>query len=328
MAKGRVLLCGEVKGQFQKLPKLLDALQQKGAFDFALCIGDFVGAGPRHDPPKQEIVHSIQCGEICGQGDSPTESSRVSSQTILNRLLAAELGDVYTSIKDLSANLPITIYVLDDVLCSYGRLAQHSDDFNKSGNAPSYSENSCLTSSSDSNGGCGQPSLTTTDLKLKGSSNGEESSSPRKVTQLGMAVHCGDPVGNEIKAEDIASTFSKLSTAIPLLPNIYVLPQSGIVDLFGLHIACMAVDFLSSKAPMEPRATDVDEECLFSQVMVEQNSSFRGKVDLLLSNRPPHAMFDVHNDGVESREGTSAKASGYQVLEERGSSFEEISKIS
>lgn len=327
MAKGRVLLCGEVKGQFEKLPKLLDALQQKGSFDFALCIGDFIGSGTYGSAPKQDVGESIGRDEHCRQNDSSEESSRGHSHSALNALLAAELADVYACIKDLSGRLPISIYILDDVLCSYGRLAATSDgSFNKSSENPSSCGNSILASHAGSDSGFKQPLPAISDFTVKNPPGGAEEDSSPRVTTSSTGARCEEPGRLEIKAADIASRFSKVTAAIPLLPNIYVLPQAGIVDLFGLHIACMAVDFVSTDTTTKDCVTDVKEECLFSQQMVEQNSRFRGKVDLLLSNRPPHAIFDLDANGVEPSENTVVHALGSQILEERGTSFAVISQ--
>ncbi|KAL8450780.1 hypothetical protein Emag_003068 [Eimeria magna] len=301
----KVLLCGEVRGQVAALLRLLQALQAKGPFDFAFCVGSFF------TPPQDstQLTSAAASSSLVGAPPGASDNEGPHHEDLLSAVRAAlerEAPEVYGQLQRCCGELPFPIYLIDEAasVC-VERLQRHREA--GSVEAPSVSSaagecrvkeetghNSCLRNGGAVAVGCGN-------------AEASEGRSPPVVEASPQ------PLQEEKERSASPCSNSKCTyTPLQLMDNVWLLSGAGVANLQGLHVAFYALP----PAPPQQRckAEEVAQQQQQEQQEEEQQqqqsaeegehtfsgrlaagwggfSAFRGRTDLLLTTRAPVGLF-------------------------------------
>ncbi|KAL8272676.1 hypothetical protein Esti_003380 [Eimeria stiedai] len=297
----KVLLCGEVRGQVPALLRLLQALQAKGPFDFALCVGSFFA-------PPQDSAHLSSAAASSSSAGAPEGAPNKEGpphEDLLSAVRAAlerEAPEVYGQLQRCCGELPFPTYVVDEAASLCVQLLQRQRE-GGSAEAPSAGSepagevsvkqerdtNSCL-----SNGGA---------ESLESGTAREEEASPQS---LWAKKECGASPCARSKC-----TY----TPLQLMENVWLLSGAGVANLQGLHVAfhalppnparCKAEAQKQQQRQRQQQQGDQEEQEQQQQSEGEGEqtfagrlaagwggfSGFRGRTDLLLTTRAPVGLF-------------------------------------
>ncbi|OEH79959.1 hypothetical protein cyc_01608 [Cyclospora cayetanensis] len=110
----RVLLCGEVRGKIGELHRLLGALQKKGPFDFALCVGPFFADSHGLSLPPE-------CGNAPLNGERPlppSPSERGLTDSALTEAVreafARQFPEAFEALQTHCSSLALPLYIVDE----------------------------------------------------------------------------------------------------------------------------------------------------------------------------------------------------------------------
>ncbi|KAL8454581.1 hypothetical protein Emed_000302 [Eimeria media] len=305
----KVLLCGEVRGQVPALLRLLQALQAKGPFDFAFCVGNFFS------PPQEssQLTSAAAASSSLGGGPPGAPDNEGPPQedllTAVRAALEREAPEVYGQLQRCCGELPFPIYVIDEAASVCVQRLQRQREAWGSAKASSVSSEAAgesrVKEETDHNNGCMQNGGA---VALEGgNAEASEGGSPPEAEASSEIL--------QKKKERSASPCSDSKctyTPLQLMDNVWLLSGAGVANLQGLNVAFYALPAppqercKAEEAPQQQQEQQEQQEDQRQQQSAAEGddtfagrlaagwggfSAFRGRTDLLLTTQPPVGLF-------------------------------------
>ncbi|CDJ42631.1 hypothetical protein, conserved [Eimeria tenella] len=311
----RVLLCGEVRGRVRELHRVLQQLQNKGPFDFALCSGSFFA-----DPHDSEAAAACKDSSTQVVKSESSDLPEKADQSDVARAVRAELSQQFAAgfaeLQHCCSSLPLPLYILDRAASECAqRLSARVDRGGsavavRSGEAAperTAKEESAASAAAAAAArpaaAADSPSGNASDVLVEKNGQNEEKNGI-KSTELSPAQPQAPPRAPRC-------TYSPLQ----LLDNVWLLAGAGVAQLEGLNVAFYTAQQTAESPGCNSNGSNDQQQQQQQQQQHENGTAgakfisslldgwggfrdFRGSTDLFVTTEPLLGMFDGLPPGV------------------------------
>lgn len=292
----RILFCGEVRGRISALQLLLQALQNKGPFDYVLCVGNFF-ASPQGD------LSAASCSSSSLSGDTACENQEDDLAAAVRAELAQQFAEAFKELQDCCSKFPLPLYVIDEAASLCVLRAQRT------------LRAQCQREQQSSDGGRNESGIADVprvkeeggpaDSNPTGGSKGLSPGNVEKPTDSNPGTEETDVAPPEAPSQPslLESTAPESTyTPLQLVENVWLLSGAGIAELHELRVAFYALPGAQQpqcKPEEVPQRQKQQEGKDGNSAFATQLCAgwggfkpFRGRTDILLTTRPPVGIFD------------------------------------
>ncbi|XP_026194561.1 uncharacterized protein LOC34618588 [Cyclospora cayetanensis] len=314
----RVLLCGEVRGKIGELHRLLGALQKKGPFDFALCVGPFFADSHGLSLPPE-------CGNAPLNGERPlppSPSERGLTDSALTEAVreafARQFPEAFEALQTHCSSLALPLYIVDEAASLWVQEARE-----KRGRTISEADAAPFASSASERLSevkakisfplpiCPSGELSGESAREIGDAS-ERDRRPAKPEKGAAEESAGEATADSLPSEC-------LYTPLPLMEKVWLLAGSGVTELHGLHVAfyaapgfreipncaleatpCQQQQQQPQQQPQQQQQQQLNEAASAESVPACWSAfkAFRGHTDIFLTTRPPVGIFEGLPPGI------------------------------